>query len=198
MRKSFWLMDMCLSQVPFRHEIRGGRSVAGARRAPPETAQDLPAFTRKVGFEFGPAAHNGWVTGKARECYRSGKPVVGLIHFLLSLPLAYRWLTTGYPMARQCPARPKAAGPTSGTEQAMPSPPSIRGRPLIWLSPAHFLLLGKDILQLSKEFLAGGFVEFSEQAGKALCRQAADMIQSHLSRLGIENPLDAPRIRPAF
>jgi hypothetical protein len=31
----------------------------------------------------------------------SGKPVVGLIHFLLSLPLAYCWLTAGLPLAYQ-------------------------------------------------------------------------------------------------
>jgi len=34
-------------------------------------------------------------TVRAPEWSRSGKPVVGLIEIVLSLPLAYHWLTTG-------------------------------------------------------------------------------------------------------
>ena len=89
----------------FGDEIRGGRSVARDRRAPPETAQDLLALTGKDGCEFGTAAPNGWGTGKAREWLASGKPVVGLIQFLLSLPLAYHWLPNGQAMACQTKGR---------------------------------------------------------------------------------------------
>jgi hypothetical protein len=68
---------------------------AQRRRAPPETAQVLLAPTVRVVSEFGTVAHNGWGTALAREWVASSKPVVGLIHFLLSQPLAYHWLPNG-------------------------------------------------------------------------------------------------------
>ena len=59
-----------------------------------------------------------WPVGS--QWVASGKPAVGLIHFLLSLPLAYHWLTT--PMPTRCPHHP-------GRLCRTPTPPSHNDSP---------------------------------------------------------------------
>jgi hypothetical protein len=59
-----------------------------------------------------------WPVGS--QWVASGKPAVGLIHFLLSLPLAYHWLTP--PMPTRCPHHP-------GRLCRTPTPPSHNDSP---------------------------------------------------------------------
>jgi hypothetical protein len=75
-------------------EIRGGWLVGPDRPAWKEMTQDLRALAERPGFKFRAAAQG--VEGP--YCHGSGKPVVGLIHFLLSLLLAYHCFATGLPM----------------------------------------------------------------------------------------------------
>jgi hypothetical protein len=95
---------------------------------------DLLALAGNVGFEFGTAAPNGWGTGKAPEYLDSAKTALGLIHFLLSLVLSWHCLGTG--QATACQTKGRKSGFRNRAGHALTG--QYLGRPLIWLSPAHF------------------------------------------------------------
>src|SRR5260370_35751194 len=55
----------------------------------------------------------------------------------------------------------------------------------------------EHVLQLPKDFLRRYLVQLSQQTKKASFREAADMVQSHLSEFATKDTLHTPRIRPA-
>ena len=81
-------------------------SYCGTRWGAPESHD--PLLMRK----------SGWGAGLAPERLDSAKTVLGLIHFLLSLVLSWHCLGNG----QEWPARPKAAGLTSGTDYGVCTP----------------------------------------------------------------------------